>query len=76
MGMQKAVNQTPSANYDFYIHANTAPYKGEWIAIGKNKIIAHGKDAQKVYQIAKKKVPKTNISLAKAPDEQMLILTG
>lgn len=65
-----------SSNYDYFLKTDTSKYKGEWIAIGKNKIIAHGKDAQKVYQIAKKKVPKTNISLAKAPDEQMLILTG
>ena len=62
------------SNYDFFLKTDTSKYKGEWIAIAKNRVVAHGKDAQKVYQSAKKKVSKTNISLAKTPDEQMLIL--
>ena len=64
-----------SPNYNFFLKMDTSKYKGEWIAIGKNKVIAHGEDAQKVYQVAKKKAPKSDISLAKAPDEQMLVLT-
>lgn len=67
--------KTPSANYDFFLKTDTSKYKGEWIAIGKNKVLAHGKDAQEVYKSAKKKAPKTIISLAKAPDEQVLVLT-
>lgn len=66
--------QTPSANYDFYIRANTAPYKGEWIAIARKKIIAHGKDAEKVYKQANRKFKNEEISLAKVPEEQTLIL--
>ena len=69
--IQKAL----SPNYDFFLKTDTSKYKGEWIAIAQNKVITHGKDAQKVYQAAKKKAPKSNISLAKAPDEQMLVLT-
>lgn len=68
------IKQTPSANYDFYIHANTAPYKGEWIAIARKKIIAHGKDAEKVYNRANRKFKNEEISLAKVPEEQTLIL--
>lgn len=63
-----------STNYDFFIKTDTSRYKGEWIAIAGNKIIAHGKDAEKVYKIAQKKVRTKEISLAKTPDEQMLIL--
>lgn len=63
-----------SSNYDYFLKTDTSKYKGEWIAIGKNKIIAHGKDAQKVYSFAKKKAPKATISLAKAPEEQVLVL--
>lgn len=67
--------QTPiSTNYNFFLKTDTSKYKGEWVAIAKNKVVAHGKDAQKVYQIAKKKAPNKEISLAKTPDEQMLIL--
>lgn len=68
------VKQNPSANYDFYIQANTAAYKGEWIAIAQKKIIAHGKDAQKVYKQANRKFKNEEISLAKVPEEQTLIL--
>ncbi len=63
-----------ASNYDFFIKTDTSSYKGECIHIAKNKIIAHGRDADKVYKIAKKKAPESKISLAKTPDEQMLIL--
>lgn len=64
-----------SPNYNFFLKTDTSKYRGEWIAIAKNKVIAHGKDAQEVYEIAKKKAPKSDVSLAKTPDEQMLVLT-
>lgn len=67
--------KTGSSNYDFFLKMDTSKYKGEWIAISENKVIAHGKDAQKVYKIAKKKASSKDISLAKAPEEQMLVLT-
>ncbi len=63
-----------SSNYDFFLKMDTSGYKGEWVAITKNKVVAHGKDAQKVYQEAKKKIPNRDISLAKTPEEQMLVL--
>ncbi|MBI2611165.1 succinyl-CoA synthetase subunit alpha [Candidatus Gottesmanbacteria bacterium] len=62
------------ANYDFFIKTDTSSYKGEWIAITGKKIIYHGKDAQEVYRKAKQKYPTANVSLAKVPDEQILIL--
>ena len=68
------VRQKTSSNYDFYIHANTSAYKGEWVAIAKNKIVAHGKDAEKVYREANKKFKNEEISLAKVPEEQVLVL--
>lgn len=63
-----------SPNYDFFIRTDTSRYKGEWIAIAGDKVVAHGPDAQKVYEAAQKKTLKP-ISLAKAPDEQMLVLS-
>jgi len=63
-----------SQNYNYFIRTDTSEFKGEWLAISGNKIIAHGKDADKVYKSAIKKAPQKNISLAKAADEQMLIL--
>lgn len=70
MNLKKKV---PS-NYDYFIRADTSSYKGEWIAIADGKVVAHGADAEKVYKAAQKKVPRKDISLAKAPDEQMLVL--
>lgn len=63
-----------SSNYDFFLKMDASKYKGEWVAIAKNQVVAHGKDAQKVYQAAQKKAAGKDISLAKTPDEQMLIL--
>lgn len=62
------------SNYEFFLHTDTSAYKGEWIAISGDKIIAHGDDAQKVYNIAKQKHPQANISLAKVPEDQALVL--
>lgn len=70
-----AKQKITSSNYDFFLKVDTSKYKGEWVAIAKNKVVAHGKDAQKVYQSAKRLASNKEISLAKAPDEQMLILT-
>ena len=67
---QKAV----STNYEFFIKTDTSRYKGEWIAIAENKIVAHGQDANDVYKKAVKKTGNKDVSLAKVPDEQMLIL--
>ena len=63
-----------SSNYEFFLHADTSAYKGEWIAISNKKIIAHGADAQKVFRLAKQKHPQLNISLAKIPEEQAMVL--
>lgn len=67
-------NQKILSNYDFFIKADTSPYKGEWIAISGKKIVSHGKDAQKVYKDAKQKSKTFNISLAKIPKEDTLVL--
>lgn len=66
--------QKKLSNYDFYIKADTSPYKGEWIAISAKKIVSHGKNAQKVYKQAKQKSKTADISLAKIPEEETLIL--
>ena len=62
------------SNYDYYIKTNTSKYAGEWIAIGSQKILAHGSDAQQVYLQATQQAKSKHISLAKVPQEQMLIL--
>ena len=66
--------RAPSANYDYFVKTNTSAYRDEWLAIAGAKIVAHGKDAQKVYAAAKKRAGDHAISLAKTPKEQMLVL--
>lgn len=61
------------SNYDYFLKVDTSPYKGEWVAIAGSKVVAHGKDAQRVYKQASKKTSK-GVSLAKVPSEQVLIL--
>ncbi|MBI4990733.1 succinyl-CoA synthetase subunit alpha [Candidatus Gottesmanbacteria bacterium] len=62
------------SNYDYFIKANTTSYKGEWIAIARKKIVAHGKDAEVVFKKAKKICSSGDFSLAKVPNEQVLVL--
>lgn len=61
-------------NYEYFLKTDTSAYKGEWIAIANKKILVHGKDAAEVYQKAKKKLPKAKISLAKIPEQQVMVL--
>lgn len=62
------------SNYEYFLRVDTSPYKGEWVAITGSKVVAHGKNAQVVYKKAKKKTPYEEVSLAKVPSEQVLIL--
>ena len=62
------------SNYEYFIKTDTSLYKGEWIAISQGKIISHGKDAQVAYKKAKEKKPHSDISLAKVPEQELLVL--
>lgn len=70
--MQRKVKSL--SNYQYFLRLDTTPYKGEWIAISQKKVVSHGKDAQEVYNRAKKKVKRASVSLAKVPEEQVLVL--
>lgn len=62
------------SNYEYFLKLDTTSYKGKWIAIAKNKVVAVDKRADVAFKQAKKKHPKTNISLAKVPREETLVL--
>ena len=62
------------SNYDYLLKLDTTRYQGEWIAVADQKVVAHGKEADKVYKKAKLKYKPSSISLTKAPSEQMLVL--
>jgi hypothetical protein len=61
-------------NYLNFLKINTSRFKGEWVVLTGKKIIAHGKNADKVYKQAKKSHPREKISLAKIPLEDALVL--
>lgn len=64
-----------TSNYDYFVRTDTSAYAGEWIAIADKKIVSHGKNAQKVFKAATKKAKGAEVSLAKVPHKQMLVLT-
>ena len=49
-------------------------YEGEYVAIIEDKVIAHGRDARKVYLGAKGKFPKQVIFLGQVPRKEAMIL--
>ena len=55
-----------SGNYKYFVKTDTSRFSGQWIALTDKKVIAHGQDAQKVYDRTKKIAGKKDISLAKA----------
>jgi len=62
------------SNYDYFLKLDTSTYKGKWIAIAKNKIAAVDMRADEAFKRARKKFPKSKISLAKVPPEETLVL--
>ena len=60
-------------NYNFFMKTNIDKYLGEWIAICNQQIVAHGKDAKKVFSEAKQKYPSEIPLLARVPDKDTMI---
>lgn len=62
-----------SSNYETYLHANLKDYKGKWIIIFNENIIAVGDDVKKILEEANKKHPNKKFMLAKVPEEGAMI---
>ena len=63
-----------SKDYEWFVHTDLSEYSGEWIATLNQKVVAHGNDAEIVYNEAKAKFPTKKPSLAKIPSGDTLIL--
>jgi len=61
-------------NYEFYINADLSEYAGKWIAIVDGKVVASGDRADEVMEEAEKKYPNKEITLAKVPTDDILVL--
>ena len=60
-------------NYNSFLKVDLSKYIGEWIAICRGKIVAKGKDIEKVYEEAKKKYPKERPLITKVPEKETMI---
>lgn len=49
-------------------------YKGRHVAIWKKKVVGYGNSAKQAYEMARKKYPKSKVTLAFIPEEEELIL--
>ena len=65
-----------SPNYEYFLKLNTAPYKGKWLAIAKNKVVASSLRADEAFKITRRKYPPNEISLAKIPQQEAIVLLG
>lgn len=61
------------ADYTFFLETDTSEYKGKWIAVSNNKIIAVGKDVKQVSEKAKESVGSNKFLLIRVPSEETLI---
>ena len=68
------VEEIKDKNYEFYINADLSEYAGKWIAIVDGKVVASGDRADVVMKEAEKKYPDKEITLAKVPTDDILVL--
>ena len=61
-------------NYAGILKANLSPYRGQWVAMAKGKIVSHGTDPGKVLADARKAAPRSTPLLAKVPGKRTMIL--
>lgn len=62
-----------SKEFEFYIKTDLSKYKGKYIAIVEDKVVASGENAKEVFEEAKKKFPNKRPLIAKIPGEDTLI---
>jgi len=60
--------------FEFYVKTDLSKYKGEYIAIVEDKVVASGENAKDVLEEARRKFPNKNPLLAKIPRKDTLIL--
>ena len=68
------VEEIKDKNYEFYINADLSEYAGKWIAIVEGEVVASGERADEVMKEAEEKYPNKEITLAKVPTDDILVL--
>lgn len=63
-----------SKEFELYLRADLSKFKGKYVAIVEDKVVASGENAKEVFEEAKRKTGKTP-TIAKIPKEEALILS-
>ena len=63
-----------SKEFEFFVRTDLSKYKGLYVAIVEDKVVASGENAKVVWEEAKRKFPDKTPTLAKIPKEEALIL--
>ncbi|MCK5616058.1 succinyl-CoA synthetase subunit alpha [Candidatus Pacearchaeota archaeon] len=61
-------------NYSAYLTANLEEYKGKWIIVCDEHVIASGDNIKKIVHEAQAKCPDKKFLLARVPEEGTMIL--
>ena len=61
-------------NYSAYLTANLEEYKGKWIILCDEHVIASGDNIKKIVNEAQEKYPDKKFLLARVPEEGTMIL--
>lgn len=68
------MKQKQTKEFNFFIKADLRRYRGRYIAIIADKVVASGNDAKEVWGRATREYPEQIPTLAKLPKEEALIL--
>ncbi len=60
-------------NYESFISMDLSNFTGEWVAIAKNKVIAHGLSFKEVYKKAKDLNPEERPFIAKIRRAEVML---
>ncbi len=61
-------------NYSAFLTANLEKYKGKWIIVCDEHVIASGENIKKIVNEAQEKCPDEKFLLARVPEEGTMIL--
>ncbi len=76
MAKPKATKKKPlgTKEFAFFLRSDLRKYRGNYVALVGQKVVASGKNAKQVWEQAAKKHPHSLPTLAKLPKEEVLVL--
>ena len=64
-------------SYQFFVRSLRrlmVRYEGQYVAIVGKSIVAHGKDAKRVYKVARERCPRDRILIGQVPVKEAMVL--